>query len=45
MQQTVNVLSDEVEKANAYLDRARAERATEATRDVDLSVPDDEIRL
>jgi uncharacterized protein YaaN involved in tellurite resistance len=45
MQQTINVLSDEIEKANAYLDRARAERAAEATRDVDLSVPDDEIRL
>jgi uncharacterized protein YaaN involved in tellurite resistance len=45
MQQTVNVLSDEVDKANAYLDRARQEQAAEATRDVDLSGPDDDIRL
>jgi len=45
MQQTVNVLSDEVEKANSYLDRVRADRAAEATRNVDLNVPDNEIRL
>jgi uncharacterized protein YaaN involved in tellurite resistance len=45
MQITVNLLSEEVDKANSYIDRVRAERAAEATRSVDLSVPDGEIRL
>jgi uncharacterized protein YaaN involved in tellurite resistance len=45
MQQTVTALSTEVEKANTYLDRVRAEEAGRSTKDVNLLAADNEIHL
>ncbi len=45
MQQTVEVLSDEVEKANKYVDKVRAEEAAQSTGSVNLLEPENEIRL
>jgi len=45
MQQTVTALSTEVDKANTYLDRVRAEEAARSTKDVNLLAPDNEIQL
>jgi uncharacterized protein YaaN involved in tellurite resistance len=44
MQQTVNALSTEVQKAQTYLDRVRTEQASEAVADIDLE-QSDEIRI
>jgi uncharacterized protein YaaN involved in tellurite resistance len=45
MRQTVDALSTEVERAQKYLDRTRAEEAAKATRELDVLRPDGEIRL
>lgn len=45
MQQTVNTLSGEIEKAQKYLDRVRSEEAGRAAGDIDLLAPDNEIHL
>ncbi|HVN56445.1 MAG TPA: toxic anion resistance protein [Anaerolineaceae bacterium] len=45
MQQTVNTLSTEIEKANTYLDRVRREEAARAAGEADLLGPDNEIKL
>ncbi len=45
MRQTVDALSAEVEKAQSYLDRVRAEDAARAAGDIDLSAPDNEIHI
>ncbi len=44
MQQTVNALSDEVEKSNTYLDRVREEEAGSGLTQAEL-VPSDEVRI
>jgi uncharacterized protein YaaN involved in tellurite resistance len=45
MQQTVSMLSSEVEKANAYLDRVRSDEAAQMTVEMNLLEPDTEIGL
>lgn len=45
MRQTVNTLSNEVEKAEKYLDRVRNEEAARAAGDVNLLAAEDGIRL
>ncbi len=45
MQQTVTVLSEEVEKANQYVDKVRAEEAARSTGSVNMLEPENEIRL
>jgi len=45
MQQTVTVLSTQVEKSQKYLDRVRNETATAAIEDVNVDAPAGEIRL
>ena len=44
MQQTVNALSDEVEKSKTYLDRVRKEEAAAELAQAEL-LPSDEVRL
>lgn len=45
MQQTVSVLSGEIDKAQKYLDRVRSDEAARVTGDIDLLAPDNDIRL
>ncbi len=45
MKQTVDTLSSEVEKAQKYLDRTRRDEAAQATDNIDILTPDNEIRL
>ncbi len=45
MQQTVEALSAEVEKANQYVDKVRAEEANRSTGTVNLLEPENEIHL
>jgi uncharacterized protein YaaN involved in tellurite resistance len=45
MKQTVSALSSEVEKAQKYIDRVRSEEAANAAGSIDLSAPDNDIRL
>lgn len=45
MQQTVNTLSTEVDKAQTYLDRVRREEIADVTEDLDLLESPDEINL
>ncbi len=45
MRQTVNALSAEVQRAQAYLDRVRAEEAARVAGDVDMLENDNEIKI
>lgn len=45
MRQTVNALSIEVQRAQAYLDRVRAEEAARIAGDVDLLETDNDIKI
>ncbi|CAN5442492.1 toxic anion resistance protein [soil metagenome] len=45
MQQTVDALSGQVEKAQTYLDRVRTEQASAAVNDIKVLAADDEIHL
>ena len=45
MRQTVNALSIEVQRAQSYLDRVRAEEAARITGDVDFLESDNEIKI
>jgi len=45
LRQTVDALSTEVEKAQTYLDRVRADEAARAAGDIDLLASDGEIRI
>jgi uncharacterized protein YaaN involved in tellurite resistance len=45
MQQTVNVLTDEVQKANTYLDRVRGETVAETVEALDAAPAGDDLRL
>jgi uncharacterized protein YaaN involved in tellurite resistance len=44
MKQTVNTLSDEIEKSKSYLDRVREDEAAEQTRNIELE-PSNEVRI
>jgi uncharacterized protein YaaN involved in tellurite resistance len=45
MKQTIGALSTEIDKAKTYVDRVRSEEAARAAGSIDLSAPEDEIRL
>ena len=45
MKQTVDTLSTEIDKAKTYLDREREVQVQEATSDLSLPAPSDELRL
>ena len=45
MKATVNALSTEIDKAQKYVDRVRGEEAARATGNIDISTPDNDVKL